>query len=298
MNYYDYFVLYIRTMELSDLHIFRTVVRTGGVIRAAEHLHRVQSNVTTRIKMLEDDVGVALFLREGKRLQLSAAGKTLLDYAERLLSLADEARAALRDDTPHGILRLGSMESTAAARLPGPLNKFHKFCPEVTLELHTGDPRLLTEKVISGELDAALVAEPVVDPRLATLAVFEEEMVIVAAAGHTAMASAKDAAKKTMLAFHHGCPHRKRLEDWFGRSGVIPDRVVELGSYHAILGCAMAGMGVALMPRSVLNTYTERSKLSVHELSAKYRKSKTLLVWRKDSLQGNVAAFAEVLRNK
>ncbi|HEY8100622.1 MAG TPA: LysR family transcriptional regulator [Burkholderiaceae bacterium] len=285
-------------MELSDLHIFRTVVRTGGVIRAAEHLHRVQSNITTRIKMLEEDLGVALFLREGKRMQLSAAGKTLLDYAERLLSLADEARAALKDDTPHGILRLGSMESTAAARLPGPISKFHKSCPEVTLELHTGDPRLLTEKVIAGELDAALVAEPVVDPRLATLIAFEEELVVVAAAGHATMKSAKDTLKKTMLAFHHGCPHRKRLEDWFERSGVIPDRVVELGSYHAILGCAMAGMGVALMPRSVLNTYTERSKLSIHELSAKFRKSRTLLIWRKEAQQANVAAFAEVLRGK
>ncbi len=285
-------------MELSDLHIFRTVVHSGGIIRAAEHLHRVQSNVTTRIKSLEADLGIVLFIREGKRMQLSAAGKILLDYADRLLSLADEARTALQDKTPSGILRLGSMESTAAARLPGPLSKFHKSCPEVTLELHTGDPRLLTEQVLLGKLDAALVAEPVVDPRLVTLVAFEEELVIVAVAGHAEISSAKDTAKKTMLAFHHGCPHRKRLEDWFDRSGVIPDRVVELGSYHAILGCAMAGMGVALMPRSVLNTYTERSKLSIHELSPKFRKSRTLLVWRKENPQASVAAFAEILRSK
>ncbi len=285
-------------MELSDLHIFRTVVRTGGVIRAAEHLHRVQSSITTRVKILEEDLGSALFLREGKRMQLSAAGKILLDYADRLLSLADEARAALQDGGPRGILRLGAMESTAAARLPGPLSKFHKSCPEVSLELRTGDPRLLTEQVIAGELDAALVAEPVADPRLATLAVFEEELVIVAVAGHAAMSSAKDASKKTMLAFHPGCPHRKRLEDWFKRSGVVPDRIVELGSYHAILGCTMAGMGVALMPRSVLDTYTERSRLSIHELGARFRKSRTLLVWRKDAPQANVAAFAEILRRK
>ena len=99
-----------------------------------------------------------------------------------------------------------------------------------------------------------------------------------------------------MLAFHHGCPHRKRLESWFQNSGVVPDRVVELGSYHAILGCAIAGMGVALMPRSVLNTYTERGKLSVHELRGTLRKSRTLLVWRKDTPLANVTAFAEILR--
>jgi len=285
-------------MDLSDLHIFRTVARTGGIIRAAEHLHRVPSNVTTRIKTLEADLGAVLFLREGRRLRLSAAGKILLDYADRLLTLADEARASVQDGPPRGTLRLGSMESTAAARLPGPLSSFHQACPQVVLELHTGDPRRLLEQVLSAELDAALVAEPVSDPRLATLTAFEEELVLVAAAGHPLMRSARDAARKTMLAFHHGCPHRQRLESWFADGGVVPDRVVELGSYHAILGCAMAGMGVALMPRSVLNTYTERARLSVHELSARLRNSRTLLVWRKDTPLANVKAFAGSLRDK
>jgi DNA-binding transcriptional LysR family regulator len=298
MNYYDHFIHDRRIMDLSDLHIFRAVARTGGIIRAAEHLHRVPSNVTTRIKSLEADLGAALFLREGRRLRLSAAGKILLDYADRLLSLAEEARSSVQDGPPRGTLRLGSMESTAAARLPGPLSRFHQACPEVMLELHTGDPRLLVEQVLTAELDAALVAEPVADPRLATLTAFEEELIIVAMAGHPPMTSAKDAAKKTMLAFHQGCPHRKRLESWFAGSGVVPDRVVELGSYHAILGCAIAGMGVALMPRSVLNTYTERARLSVHELSARLRKSRTLLVWRKDTPQANVMALADILRDK
>lgn len=283
-------------MELSDLHVFRTVVRTGGVIRAAEQLHRVPSNVTTRIRKLEEDLGVALFLREGKRMQLSSAGAVLLDYANRLLALADQARAALADDRPAGVLRLGSMESTAAARLPGPIGRFHLSCPEVTLELHTGDPRLLTERLLGGELDAALVAEPVQDTRLATLVAFEEELVIVAMAGHAPIRSARDVARNTMLAFHHGCPHRKRLEQWFQRGGVVPDRVVELGSYHALLSCVIAGMGIALMPRSVLDTYTERAGLSVHELNARFRSSRTLLVWRSEAQPANVAAFAAVLR--
>lgn len=285
-------------MELSDLHIFRTVVRAGGVIRAAEKLHRVQSSITARVKALEADTGAALFQREGRRLQLTAAGKILLDYADRLLSLAEEARAALQEGGPRGVLRLGAMESTAAARLPALLSRFHERCPEVTLELRTGDPRLLAEQVIAGELDAALVAEPAADPRLAAMPAFEEELVIVAAHGHVAISSAKDARKRTMLAFHHGCPHRKRLEDWFDRGGVIPDRVVELGSYHAILGCAMAGMGIALMPRSVLDTYTERSRLSIHELGGRFRNSRTQLVWRKDAPQANVGAFAELLRDR
>ncbi|MDO9059411.1 MAG: LysR family transcriptional regulator, partial [Bradyrhizobium sp.] len=69
-------------MDLSDLQIFSAVVREGSVTRAAERLHRVQSNVTTRIRQLEEDLSVALFIREGKRLHLAPAGQVLLGYAE------------------------------------------------------------------------------------------------------------------------------------------------------------------------------------------------------------------------
>lgn len=75
-------------MDLASLEIFRTVVREGGVTRAAAQLHRVQSNVTTRIRQLEASLGVPLFVREGKRMVLTPAGQTLLTYADDLLRLA------------------------------------------------------------------------------------------------------------------------------------------------------------------------------------------------------------------
>ena len=108
----------MRTFDLDALEIFRAVVREGGIIRAAEHLHRVQSNVTTRIKQLEQRLGVALFRRQGRTLALTAAGEALLVHAERLLRLADEAERELRAEPARGPLRLGSMESTAGSRLP------------------------------------------------------------------------------------------------------------------------------------------------------------------------------------
>ncbi len=126
-------------MDLSDLQIFRSVVHAGGITRAAEKLNRVQSNVTTRVRQLEADLGVELFIREGKKLHLSAEGKLLLDYADRLLDLAQEAREAVHDAKPRGLLRLGAMESTASVRLPVPMNEYMPRYPEVTLELRTGD---------------------------------------------------------------------------------------------------------------------------------------------------------------
>lgn len=282
-------------MEFSDLQIFVTVVRAGGIIRAAEVLHRAQSSVTSRVQVLEEKLGVQLFVREGRRLQLSPAGKILLGYAERILDLSREAASSVQSDQPSGVLRLGAMESTAAARLPGPLGLFHERYPDVALELYSGDPKDLVNKVLNSELDAALIADPVSDRRLETMSIYDEELVIVAEAKHGAITSPKNLPTKSILAFHPGCPHRKRLEDWFARGHVIPERIVEVGSYHLILGCVAVGMGVALVPYSVLDTYSERDRLSIHKLSAKFGRVKTRLVWLKDVPQAKILALSAVL---
>jgi len=285
-------------MELADLHIFRTVVREGGVTRAALRLNRVQSNVTTRIRQLEADLGVALFMREGRRLNLSPAGCQLLTYADRLLELAEEARHAVQDATPRGRLRLGSMESTAAVRLPGPLADFHRHYPEVQLELVTGDTRRLVAQVLAGELDACLVAEPVDDPRLEKRRLFREELVIVTEACHPPVRSARDlgdAAGGTIITFAAGCAYRKRLEDWFAADGVLPQRVVEVSSYHAILGCLVAGMGVALLPRLVLESYAGAGLLAAHPLPGRSGEVHTIALWRRGAATPAVNALVERL---
>ena len=212
--------------------------------------------MTTRIRQLEEDVGVSLFIREGKRLHLSPAGQVLLDYADRLLALAEEARHAVQDPRPRGIFRLGAMESTAAVRLPGPLNEYHRLHPDVVLELRTGNPPALSKALLAHELDAALVTLPIADALFEKVAVFEEEPVIVSAADTPPIGKGKNAYfPRTIIAFEHGCPHRKRLEDWYALRDQMPERTIELGSYHAMLGCVVAGMGVALLPRSVLTTF-------------------------------------------
>jgi DNA-binding transcriptional LysR family regulator len=281
-------------MDLSDLRIFTAVVREGGVTRAAEKLNRVQSNVTTRIRQLEEDLGVDLFLREGKRLHLAPAGQLLLGYADRLLALADEARISLRDPRPRGLFRLGAMESTAAVRLPKAINEYSRLHPEVTLELRIGNPVVLSAAILGGELDAALVSEPIADAPFEKVLAFEEEPVIVSAAGHPPVGK-KGCFPATMIAFEHGCPYRKRLESWYARHGEMPERTVELGSYHAMLGCVVAGMGIALLPKSVLTTFPESRRLAVHRLPPGENRSRTVLIWRKGADSPNIAALRQIL---
>jgi DNA-binding transcriptional LysR family regulator len=281
-------------MDLSDLRIFTAVVREGGVTRASEKLHRVQSNVTTRIRQLEDKLGVRLFLREGKRLMLAPAGHVLLGYADRLLDLAEEAKTAVHGSAPSGTFRLGAMESTAAVRLPGPLAEFSRLYPDVTLELKTGNPVQLSAAILAGELDAALVAEPVAEFQLESVVAFEEEPVLVMA-DRLPGRDGDGPLPKTVIVFEHGCPHRRRLEEWYAARGEVPERTIELGSYHAMLGCVLAGMGAALLPRSVLETFPESRRLNVHPLPPGGTCLRTLLIWRRGAAGPNVRALEEIL---
>lgn len=284
-------------MDLSDLRIFSTVVREGSVTRAAKQLHRVQSNVTTRVRQLEEDLSVTLFIREGKRLHLAPAGQVLLTYADRLLALADEARGAVQDSKPRGTFRLGAMESTAAVRLPRLLSEYHRRHPGVVLELRTGNPQVLAAAVLAGDLDAALVAEPIADAPFEKMFAFDEELVIVAPADHPPIGK-KGSLPRTVLVFEHGCPHRKRLEDWYARRHEMPERTIELTSYHAMLGCVVAGMGISLLPKSVLTTFPERKRLSVHHLARPENCAQTVLIWRKGAGSANVRALKEMLQSK
>src|ERR1700759_3829936 len=125
-------------MELSDLLTFSAVARLGGITRAADELHTVQSNVTQRIKALEAEIGTVLFERHGRGLTVTGAGRRLLPYAQMMAALSRGAVLAARDDgEPKGPLSIGSMETTAAVRLPTLLAEFHRRYPAVRLALGT-----------------------------------------------------------------------------------------------------------------------------------------------------------------
>ncbi|WP_411880010.1 LysR substrate-binding domain-containing protein [Polaromonas sp. YR568] len=283
-------------MELSDLVIFKAVVEAGGVTRAAERLHRVQSNITTRIRQLEEKLGTPLFIREGKRLHLSPAGQVLLDYAQRLLALADEARDAVRDGQPRGTLVLGAMESTSAVRLPGPLSDFVRLYPEVKLALKTGNPQQLAAAVLAGTMDAALVTGPIADGPFEREPVYSEELVIVASAGHAAITAKGAEPPRNIVAFEQGCPHRARLEQWYAGKNSRPAQTIEITSYHAMLGCVVVGMGISLVPLSVLATFPERARLSVHALPPGSDRAQTELIWRKGAMSPKIKALVQVLK--
>jgi len=281
-------------MELSDLHIFRTVVREGGIVRAAQRLHRVPSNITTRIKQLEASIGVQLFTREHHRLTLSQSGERLLVYADRMLLLSEEARSVLSGTAPAGVLRLGALESTAASRLPAILAAYHKAYPNVSVELITGTNDALTAAVIDRRVEAAFVAEAPATKELAYRALFRERLVIIAAASHAPIRRPQDVDADSLITFPDGCYYRRVLQRWLGERRLPSFRVLELGSYHAIVACVASGTGIGLAPESVLET-VQHAAVTRHALPKLHSDVVTPLIWRASEQSAALVALRELL---
>jgi len=281
-------------VDLSDLHIFKTVAEEGGIARAATKLHRVPSNVSTRVKQLEQSVGAQLFVREKQRLFLSPSGEHLLGYADKLLRLSAEALGAVSKAPPRGLLRLGALESTTASRLPKVLAAYHKGYPDVRVELVTGTNDALTTAVLERRVEAAFVAEVPSSKDLVAERLFRERLVIISSLDHAPIRRPQDVDGDSVIAFPSGCAYRRVLQHWLGNDRVASVRVLELSSYHAIVACVASGTGIALVPESVLDT-VQHAAVARHALPKVHGEVTTPLIWRAADQSAALLALRKVV---
>jgi LysR family transcriptional regulator, cell division regulator len=278
-------------LELTDLLTFLTVARTGGITRAAAELNTVQSNVTQRVKALESEIGTALFERHSRGMTLTGAGRRLLPYAQRMTALSREAVLAARDDgEPKGPLSIGSMETTAAVRLPSLLAEFHRRLPAVRLSLRTATTADLVAAVLDGALDGAFVAGPIEHAELRATLAFTEELVLVSARRWTSLANLRAGTPEsgpTALVFRTGCTYRQRLEQVFSELGWPSAARLELGTLDGMIGCVAADMGVTLLPRAVVERSDQNGNVSIHKLSASQSQVDTLFIQRRSAHQSS-----------
>lgn len=276
-------------MELSDIKTFAAVARAGGITRAAEELNTVQSNVTQRIKALEAEIGTPLFERHSRGMTLTAAGKRLLPYAQKMTALSHEAVLAARDDgEPKGPLAIGSMETTAAVRLPPLLADFHRRFPAVRLTLRTATTADLVAAVLDGILDGAFVAGPIEHAELFAVTAFHEELVLVSARRWSSLAELRAGTPEsgpTALVFRTGCTYRQRLEQVFVEFGWPSAARFELGTLDGMIGCVAADMGVTLLPRAVVERSAMNGNVSIHTLGASHARVETLFIQRRTGHQ-------------
>ena len=287
-------------MELTDLLTFSAVARTGRITRAAEQLNTVQSNVTQRVKALEAEIGTALFERHSRGMTLTGAGRRLLPYAQRMTALSREAMLAARDDgEPKGPLAIGSMETTAAVRLPALLANFHRRYPAVQLSLRTATTADLVAAVLDGSLDGAFVAGPIEHADLNATAAFREELVLVTARHIKNLAEVRAATPEsgpTVLVFRTGCTYRQRLEQVLTEFGWPSATRFELGTLDGMIGCVAAGMGVTLLPRAVVG---RNESVRIHALGAAQSRVETLFIARRAAHEYSaLRGFVTCLKSK
>ncbi|MBP5077477.1 LysR family transcriptional regulator [Pseudomonas chlororaphis] len=285
-------------MDLVQLEIFKAVAEQGSISAAAQLIHRVPSNLTTRIKQLEQDLGVELFIREKSRLRLSPAGWSFLDYARRILDLVQEARLTVAGEEPQGPFSLGSLESTAAVRIPALLAAYNQKHAKVELDLSTGPSGTMIDGVLSGRLAAAFVDGPVLHPSLEGVPVFDEEMVIIAPLGHAPITRGRDVNGESIYAFRANCSYRHHFERWLSEDGAVPGKIHEMESYHGMLACVSAGAGLALMPRSMLESMPGCGTVSIWQLAQPFRFLQTWLIWRRGTVSRSLTHFVHLLEER
>src|SRR5205085_1880904 len=206
------------------------------------------------------------------------------DLAQRMAALSREALLAARDDgEPKGPLAIGSMETTAAVRLPSLLAEFHKRFPAVRLSLRTSTTSDLVAAVLEGTLDGAFVAGPIDHAELSSTIAFREELVLVAARRWTSLAALRAGTPEsgpTALVFRTGCTYRQRLEQIFTEFGWPSSARFELGTLDGMIGCVAADMGVTMLPRAVVG---RNDSVSLHTLSPAQAKVDTLFITRRSA---------------
>ena len=285
-------------MDPTDLKVFESVARHGNMSRAAVELNTVQSNVTARVRALELELGVLLFQRHARGVTVTPAGRRMLPFSARIARLLSDAKAAARDDgVPGGMLEVGTLETTAALRLPSVLASFANAYPNVRLVVTTGTTCSLIEDVVECRLEGAFVAGPVDHPDLQQESLFREELVLVTPRSIRGIEDLSSINDLKTIVFRIGCSYRTRLENLLNKAGILVAQPLEFGSIEAILGCVAAGVGIALLPKGVVVQAWRDGRVAMHELDPEIAEVQTVFVRRADGyVSSALSAFLQIVR--
>ncbi len=284
-------------MDIQELKYFCAVASEGSLSKAAQKLHYAQSNLSTKIIQLEQEIGCPLFYRNNHGVTLTTKGELLLKYATNLINLAEEAVIAVKDDTTaQGMLKIGSMESTVITYLSDFLTRFHAQNPQVTVQAETGTTDHVLQKVLGHRLDGAFVAGPIRHPELFTKQVRTEKLCLIGSKNLVPDHDVERALTQPLLVFPSGCSYRKTLEQWIKDQGLVAGKIYEFNTLSGIFASVSAGLGVAMFPESCVERYSRHDALTVLDIPEKYALVPTVFVYRKDRfLSGAMCSFIHAI---
>ncbi|WP_160679927.1 LysR family transcriptional regulator [Clostridium sp. C8-1-8] len=251
-------------MEINDLKIFQTVAYEKSISKAALKLGYAQSNITMRIKHLENRLNTTLFIRNNKGTIITPSGERLLKYADKILQLFDELDAEFVTDKHPNTIKIGATQTISAAILPKLFSLFYEKNPEVSLVLKTEKQKTLLDMVLEDELDGAFISGEFSSSKIKEVFTFKEELALVASK------EIDDINKLTcpvIVASDINCPYRRLLQKWLiGKNSKAA--VLEFDSLESIIRGIGEGLGISLLPKSIL---PKDNKFFIYHLEDDFR---------------------------
>jgi len=283
-------------MNTNDLKIFEAIAANGSFTKAAEAMFTVQSNVTARLKNLEEEFGTALFKRTSRKVTLTSAGETLMHYSKQIDHLIQEAKKDIaKSNQVSGELTIGCIETTMAFKVPDMLSRFTSAFPDVELEFRSKMRSELIADVINYKLDAAFVSAPINVPELEQLHIKDEQLVIFASATAPELEVLLASQPVKIIVFDQGCVFRARLESWLNSKGIIQYKSTVLNSLDGIVNFVEAGLGISILPAELIAQYYKGRKLKSYPLNKELGTMSTVLIFRKNVPQSRaLKAFVEM----
>jgi len=244
-------------ITLTQLTSFLAVVRGGSITAAADELVVTQPSVSAALAALNREVGVALFVRQGRGVRLSPAGEAFVPYATDVLGLLEGGRAAAHEAAAGATrrLRLTAVTTAAESFVPPLMQAFSREYPGVELVLDVGNRGAVLDAVLSHRADVAIAGKPPTDVRVEAVALTDNEFVLVTAVDDelagSELVDAADLGDRTWLLREAGSGTRALNERYLAAAGLTP-RTLTLGSNGAIKQAARAGLGVSLVSRAAV----------------------------------------------
>ncbi|OCT13968.1 LysR family transcriptional regulator [Paenibacillus pectinilyticus] len=243
-------------INLEWYRIFLITARYRNLTKAAQELHITQPSVSYAIKQMEDGLGLKLFHRLSKGVELTEEGRALLDYVEQSFAMLDSAQKHLQNlkQLTEGEIRIGASDSLIKHLLLPQLNAFHQAYPGIRIRLSHGKTPEITQRLKEGDIDCAVVHMPIDDPQfyIQSLAKLEDCFVVGEAYKELAnqTLTVKELSELPLILLSPGSSTRVFVEMWFAAKGyqVKPD--IELGSIDLLTEFARLGYGAAFISRS------------------------------------------------
>jgi DNA-binding transcriptional LysR family regulator len=240
-------------MLLAQVEAFLEVARLGNVSRAAEALYVTQPSLTARLKNLEAELGEQLFLRTGRGLRLTRAGRAFLPHAERALRSLREGELAVTElqRGEAGSLVVGAAPAVSTYVLPGLLRRFLAVAPKVRLAVRTGHSEEVLAMVLADDVHVGLVRS-LHHPEVERIPVYEDHLVLVVPPDHRFTGGAgirlEDLGTEPLILFDRTSSYHELTNALFREAGVLPTTVMELDNIEAAKQMVAHGLGVALLP--------------------------------------------------